>query len=166
MEGKKKKKRTCAEEEIAPEPKSFILLSPLVCFLFVCLFFSTPIGEWLSPLPTPCRTCRTPPSTATTTAAWRSQRPPAASRRPAHASGPWPCLRTTTRGPPRTEALARPSTLRTVRSGPSIVLRLTAICIWTTDCILRWTESSWRHPLACKYLFGSLEAGFTFQRHR
>lgn len=107
--------RVSWDEEIAPEPKSFILLSPLVCFFF-CLFFSTPIGEWLSPLQTQCRTCKTPPSTATMTVAWRSPRHPAASRHLARALDPWPCLRTTTREPLRMEALAKTSTLRTVRS--------------------------------------------------
>lgn len=84
------------------------------CPLCLFFFFSTPIGEWPSPLPTPCRTSRTPPSTATMTAAWRSRKLRAASHRLVRASGPWPCLRTTTREPLRMEALERPSTPRTV----------------------------------------------------
>lgn len=85
-------------------------------YLFVVsLFFSIPIGEWPSPPPTLCRTCRTPLSTATMTAAWRNRRLPAASHRLVLASDPWPCLRTTMREPLQMAALARPSTLKTVR---------------------------------------------------
>lgn len=85
-------------------------------FFFVLLrSFSTPIGEWPSPPPTPCRTCRTPLSTATMIAVWRNQRLPAASRRLVLASGRWPCLRTTMREPLQMAALERPSTLKMVR---------------------------------------------------
>ena len=55
-----------------------------------------------------------PPSTATTTAAWTSQRRPAPSRHPGLASGPSPCPRTTMRGPRPTAASGRWSTQRTV----------------------------------------------------
>ncbi len=79
------------------------------------LFSRTPIGEWPSPPPTPCRTCRTPLSTATMTAAWRNQRLPAASHRLVLALDPWPCLRTTMREPLQMAALERPSTLKMVR---------------------------------------------------
>jgi len=57
------------------------------------------------------------PSTATTTAAWRSRRPPAPSHRRGRGLGPWLCQRTTMRGPPPTAALARWNTRRTVRPG-------------------------------------------------
>lgn len=95
-----------------------ILPSCRRCSFLVSLFFSTPIGEWPSPPPTLCRTCRMPLSTATMTAAWRSQKLRAASHRLVHALGPWPCLRTTMREPLQMEALERPSTLKMVRWHP------------------------------------------------
>lgn len=57
------------------------------------------------------------PSTATTTAAWRSRRRPAPSLRRGRGSGRWRYRRTTTSGPRLTAASARWSTRRTVRPG-------------------------------------------------
>lgn len=70
-----------------------------------------------SPPPTRPRICRMPPSTATTTVAWRSQRPPAPSRRRGRGSDRWLCQRTTTREPLLTAASERWNTRRTVRAG-------------------------------------------------
>ena len=78
---------------------------------------SSPTAEWPSPRPIRRRTCRTHPSTATMTAAWRSQRRPAPSHRQGRGLARWRCRRTTTSGPRPTAALARWSTRRTVRPG-------------------------------------------------
>lgn len=78
---------------------------------------SCPTVEWPSLRPIRRRICRTHPSTAITTAAWRSRRPPAPSHHRGRGSGLWLYRRTTTSGPHLTAALARWSTRRTVRPG-------------------------------------------------
>lgn len=106
--------RRMGRKSAAGKKKQKKLVSKMFILLSLC-FSSTPIGEWPSPRPTPCRTCRMPPSTATMTAVWRNQRLPAANRRLVLASDPWPCPRTTTRGPLQMAASERPSTLKMVR---------------------------------------------------
>lgn len=93
---------------------SFKLILPLFS---LSANHSHPTAEWPSPRPIRRRTCRTRPSTATTTAAWRSRRRQVPSRRRGRGSGPWRCRRTTTSGPRLTAASARWSTRRTVRPG-------------------------------------------------
>lgn len=73
-----------------------------------------------SPPPARPRSCRTRPSTVTTTVVWRSLRRHPASHPQGPDSGPWLCLRITMSAPPPTAASERWSTLKTVR-GVSMV---------------------------------------------
>lgn len=80
------------------------------------LDFSSRIAGWRSPLLIRCRISRTPPSRVTTTAAWRSPKPPAARAPQGPVSVRSPCPRTTTNGPPPTAVSERWNTLKPVRA--------------------------------------------------
>lgn len=150
MEGKK----SCADEEIAPEPKSFILLSPLVCFLLVFLAHPS-ASDFLHRQPRAGPAGRLP-------AQLLRQRPGGIRDsqqqvvvRPTHGA-PDPAWGPLREDHPGRQHWRDRAPWERYHLYPYSACSLMFDRVRTSDCISRWTESLWRHPLASEYSFRRL----------